>query len=982
MIFQQPNMLALLLLSLLSVTNTIQNRGLSRLDQTQVWYNWKTSLRNEAPGLSCKVFNSATLDCFSRDLTALPRLPEGSYREINLFSNRITIISNDSFAHQPELEVLDLGKNHIEIIEELAFNNLVNLKELWLDNNLIQSLPRNVFRHVSKLETLDLSDNPFHVVPQDALSLLPEYMRTLAYSQKIGGEGVFALDSIASPLYNLTTLVLNPYWDLDSDHPTLETVQLSDRSFINMPYLNYLKIENSIHAALTTFKPLSVLKHLSMSCFHFNILLWVPSNLLSLASVCVPEMSTSTGIDNLKIASKESLTHFQRLHSLQFLGLGHAITSVQDSAFSWAPNLTDLYLATNFIKYISPGAFSGLVKLLFLDLSHNQLTSLPAHAFQVFKSSSALVEINLSHNRIQSIEGNYSNPFGTSTNLESVVLDSNEITPQFFDTQYNIPNMRHLSIGDNPISDMTPFRVAFPNLQQFSANGSFVVIPRGLPTSLQKLSIHIQRESSEILWEESEIFFTDFQLWFPSIRSIVISGDGSCYFRHHGFLGNLPFLELLHLSHICLTSEELQKRFIGPFFQLKVLNLAKNALTFLPSDIFAKCQNIQYLDLSDNTISVIDISIINPLNKLKYLNFGNNKLHDINILIKLIPTLEHLDLSKNSITQVPNDLFKNSSKLQTLDLSGNPFDCTCTGGISYFKTWFQNDKMTHMLFSENLNYLCLTPTSLSSVVITKANPYCPSRLPTILCSSLAVIAVLGLLSFVSIKWYWQIRHILYHLSHGREHPDYIDGDQVVFMDELDGDVADEHLHHDEEVPSHFDAYVAYHKDNENWVFDEMMKNIEGKYLPPKNEEDEEEEEGKEIENDKVKPHERLKLFIPQRDLRGLKLRATTEAIEESDATILVLSPAFMEDPWCKQEMDIAQAMLTEKHRDVIILILLETVPYDKMTYELRKMLRYKRYLDWTNDPDGQKLFWARLRGKIRKRARVNRQQNNDWNRID
>ena len=291
-------MLAFLLLFLLGVTNTIQNRGLSRLDQTRVWYNQKTSLRNEAPGLSCKVFNNTTLDCSRRDLTTLPQLSAGSYREINLFSNQISIISKDSFTQHPELEVLDLGKNHIQIVEELAFNNLVNLRELWLDNNLIQSLPRSVFSHVPRLETLDLSDNPFHTVPQDALSSLPEYMRTLAYSQKIGGERIFALDNITLPLYNLTTLVLNHYWDLDSDHPILETVQLSHSSFINMPNLNYLNIQNSVHAALTTFKPLSVLKHLGLNCFDLNILMWVPTDLLSLGSVCNPEMSASNGSRN------------------------------------------------------------------------------------------------------------------------------------------------------------------------------------------------------------------------------------------------------------------------------------------------------------------------------------------------------------------------------------------------------------------------------------------------------------------------------------------------------------------------------------------------------------------------------------------------------------------------------------------------------------------------------------------------------------
>ena len=70
--------------------------------------------------------------------------------------------------------------------------------------------------------------------------------------------------------------------------------------------------------------------------------------------------------------------------------------------------------------------------------------------------------------------------------------------------------------------------------------------------------------------------------------------------------------------------------------------------------------------------------------------------------------------------------------------------------------------------------------------------------------------------------------------------------------------------------------------------------------------------------------------------------------------------------WCYFQMQVAFERLFGDGLDVIILVLLEDIPYEQMTRELRKMLRRKRYLKWPNDPVGRRLFWGRLREKIKK----------------
>ncbi len=83
------------------------------------------------------------------------------------------------------------------------------------------------------------------------------------------------------------------------------------------------------------------------------------------------------------------------------------------------PNLKSLHLAGNRINSLAGNPFSGLSNLYWLDLSQNQIASLPTTA--AFQGLSGLVYLNLGRNSLSSVK---LNQFGWSTKLEWLALNN------------------------------------------------------------------------------------------------------------------------------------------------------------------------------------------------------------------------------------------------------------------------------------------------------------------------------------------------------------------------------------------------------------------------------------------------------------------------------------------------------------------------------------------------------------------------------
>ena len=111
---------------------------------------------------------------------------------------------------------------------------------------------------------------------------------------------------------------------------------------------------------------------------------------------------------------------------------------------------------------------------------------------------------------------------------------------------------------------------------------------------------------------------------------------------------------------------------------VKELILARNELSFLPTEIGTNLKNCTKIDLQQNKLRKIPYSLLEaPC--LAILNLSNNLIVEIPNVKELPASLSVLKLSHNHLRNLPNFV---SSKLETLDISFNEFifvpDCVCS----------------------------------------------------------------------------------------------------------------------------------------------------------------------------------------------------------------------------------------------------------------------------------------------------------------
>ncbi|CAF1150385.1 unnamed protein product [Didymodactylos carnosus] len=139
-------------------------------------------------------------------------------------------------------------------------------------------------------------------------------------------------------------------------------------------------------------------------------------------------------------------------------------------------------------------------------------------------------------------------------------------------------------------------------------------------------------------------------------------------------LGTLKGVEAFkNLTSLSLDRCRL-KQMPAEIFQLralKILSIQQNQLRDVPFASLANLTHLETLHLSNNEIQ--NLTDIGKLKSLTKLDLSNNSIVEIPLeIISLNSTLIELDLSNNNLTSIPNQLV-NMTKLKTLRLKGNQF---------------------------------------------------------------------------------------------------------------------------------------------------------------------------------------------------------------------------------------------------------------------------------------------------------------------
>ncbi|XP_048511480.1 adhesion G protein-coupled receptor A3 isoform X1 [Athalia rosae] len=144
----------------------------------------------------------------------------------------------------------------------------------------------------------------------------------------------------------------------------------------------------------------------------------------------------------------------------------------------------------------------------------------------------------------------------------------------------------------------------------------------------------------------------------------------------------------LSKNEIYLIESEVLKNLTN----LRRLNLSVNKISSIDEGSFQGLQNLERLDLSRNQITTIDAHAFRQLTKLKRLDLSGNKLSAMETtLFHDLLVLDRLKLNQNVLTTLKDGTFYGLNSLKQLDLSGNPWACDCN--LYWFSNWIRNSSV-------------------------------------------------------------------------------------------------------------------------------------------------------------------------------------------------------------------------------------------------------------------------------------------------
>ena len=377
-------------------------------------------------------------------------------------------------------------------------------------------------------------------------------------------------------------------------------------------------------------------------------------------------------------------------------------TNIQMIKHGFMENLPQLYwlkLNSDQIKVISPYAFTGNSKLLFLQLRFNSISSLQLEEYEekidketlslnsfvlaqndighlddkslvgynvfgildlghcnirnisenAFRSLPELTGIDLSFNNLSDIRNNIFSPCNRS--LQLIELTGNQVHSLNLEKQFpGLNSLTHFHLNKNTIR---------------SIKGNFSMFPRLFHLDISENSMRIIR--SNILQNTSRLH----SLFLHNNRITNISEDA--------FSGCLS-LQFLNLSINLL--ESLSPTTFSEMPELLDLNLSNNKLRFLYQNTFSMCRKLLVLNLSMNLLHFVTSGALQGLFSLQLLDVSFNKIEEISRdafsrcdqklrckQMEATPPLKYFNVSNNRLRVI--ELTLDTHDLVSVNVSNN-----------------------------------------------------------------------------------------------------------------------------------------------------------------------------------------------------------------------------------------------------------------------------------------------------------------------
>ncbi|XP_045468541.1 toll-like receptor 6 [Harmonia axyridis] len=411
---------------------------------------------------------------------------------------------------------------------------------------------------------------------------------------------------------------------------------------------------------------------------------------------------------------------FAGLISLTTLNMSsNSLVELPPELFRSSRLLTHLYLHNNSLRVLAPGLLEGLDQLQILDLSINDLSSNSVNR-DTFTGLVRLVVLNLSNNRLTKIDANLFHDLYT---LQILNLEHNSIENVAEYAFSELKNLHTLTLSNNRISYIEPFHFAgvyamnqlfidsnrikiihpqafenLTNLQDLGLNGNLLgAVPEGIGKLrfLRTLDLGKNRIDTVVnsSFEGLDILYG---LRLVDNQIVNISRDA---------FSSLPSLSVLNLASNRIRYVEQSAFASNP--TLKAIRLDDNELTDIKG-VFTNLQTLMWLNVSSNNLAIFDYSHL-PVS-LEWLDMHDNDISELSNYydVRNILKIKMLDVSFNSIVEIKQNSVPES--VETLFLNNNKIRSVEPG------TFMRNERLEKVvLYGNELENLELSALSLGPI---------------------------------------------------------------------------------------------------------------------------------------------------------------------------------------------------------------------------------------------------------------------------
>ncbi|XP_048807531.1 transforming growth factor beta activator LRRC32 [Lagopus muta] len=571
--------------------------------------NGGISNHQPAEGMPCEMANLQAF-CHNKDLHQIPRELHPNVNKIDLSGNLIQSIPEMPLPLYTSLQCLDLSSNQISFITPGVFAHMTSLLEINLANNNLYELAQIGTEGIGllpKVEILDLSHNSLYngmaeyFIKQAPalryLSLAGNSIIMISHKMFQGSPSLVEIDLQSNIIMEIEEGAFETLLNLSRLNLSMNSITcISD---FNLKQLEILDLSrNSIESFHTTASD----DEYSLRCLDLseNKLLRFP------VFPQVNKLVTLNLSKNLIQLTAESSHNKMDYMENEWLDAPFHLLDQKQSRNKSSLNLSQLVyldLSYNEIKSIPDEFFESMMSLHTLNLSKNCLQT-----FEVTSDSTlvSLTVLDLSSNALQSLLLHAD----TLWNLKELYIQNNHLQTLQFDIFSRLPSLRWLNLQSNNITLCSMYSGLAKQRLAGEENGciSFVDAP-----ALQ----HLFLADNMLSILPSHTFFK------TSLIFLDLSMNPGLTIEVNALSGLEQSLEYLHLHGNSLIELNID---LPCFSHLRHLNLSENQLSWLPK--WGSGSPLEVLDLRNNRFSTLQNSNILALeNSLKNLYLTGNPLN-------------------------------------------------------------------------------------------------------------------------------------------------------------------------------------------------------------------------------------------------------------------------------------------------------------------------------------------------------------------